>query len=498
MKTAAILASLSVLAAICCSCADDGLVRQDIPYEDGLETFHGPARGYAPGGWTVFRPEGLPKWHGAKAFNSSLWELSRFSGGRLQGKKRPPEKRVGKADVPLTDAMKADVRRYLDETRLKGGSLIVRLGYTWSDSPGCEPADFEVLLGHVRDLCEIMSPYDDVIVGVEAGVAGPWGEMHTSDYCKPQYMNRVLKTYCDSLPRDISVLVRTPHYIASFAGTNAAGTVAMLPFRDKYLQRFGMFNDGYLGTWWDYGTWSGHWKRELGRRLLSTFGDHPYGGELAYVGMDWILKNRERTRELFDPERWNIVEEWYRTHLSYLRNSGDMKHPLCKYIAGLKFSAATYRFDGMPDLKEYEGSSLHKFMFDHMGYRFVVREARIPMALRRGGSASVVVEVENTGFGRLLLPSRIDVVLASDEAACAVPARGDVSQVPGGGRRSVAAEFRVPQNLAPGAYDVFLRVSAPLKDEKPGDMPRRPVRFANAGMWSEKKKANRIGKTTIE
>ncbi|MBR6734188.1 MAG: DUF4832 domain-containing protein [Kiritimatiellae bacterium] len=260
MKTAAILASLSVLAAICCSRADDGLVRQDIPYEDGLETFHGPARGYAPGGWTVFRPEGLPKWHGAKAFNSSLWELSRFSGGRLQGK----------------------------------------------------------------------------------------------------------------------------------------------------------------------------------------------------------------------------------------------KHPLCKYIAGLKFSAATYRFDGMPDLKEYEGSSLHKFMFDHMGYRFVVREARIPRALRRGGSASVVVEVENTGFGRLLLPSRIDVVLASDEAACAVPARGDVSQVPGGGRRSVAAEFRVPQNLAPGAYDVFLRVSAPLKDEKPGDMPRRPVRFANAGMWSEKKKANRIGKTTIE
>ena len=197
MKTAAILASLSVLAAICCSHADDGLVRQDIPYEDGLETFHGPARGYAPGGWTVFRPEGLPKWHGAKAFNSSLWELSRFSGGRLQGK----------------------------------------------------------------------------------------------------------------------------------------------------------------------------------------------------------------------------------------------KHPLCKYIAGLKFSAATYRFDGMPDLKEYEGSSLHKFMFDHMGYRFVVREARIPRALRRGGSASVVVEVENTGFGRLLLPSRIDVVLASDEAACAVPARGDVSQVPGGGRR---------------------------------------------------------------
>ena len=114
-----------------------------ISYVDGCEEFRGPARGYAPGGWVVFQPEGLPKWHGAKACNTTLWELSRFSGGREQKKKRPPEKRVGKADIPLTDAMKADVRRYLEETRRNGGSLIVRIGYTWSDSPGCEPSDFD-------------------------------------------------------------------------------------------------------------------------------------------------------------------------------------------------------------------------------------------------------------------------------------------------------------------------------------------------------------------
>ena len=152
----------------------------------------------------------------------------------------------------------------------------------------------------------------------------------------------------------------------------------------------------------------------------------------------------------------------------------------------------------MPDLHEYEGTNLHKFMRDHMGYRFVVREARIPRALRRGSSASVVVDVENTGFGRLLLPSRIDVVLSSGTAERAIPARGEVSSIPGGEKRRVEAAFSVPRDLAPGAYDVFLRVSAPLKDEKPGDIPRRPVRFANAGMWNEGLKANRIGKTAAE
>ena len=32
-------------------------VRPQICYEDGCETFAGPARGYAPGGWTTFKPE---------------------------------------------------------------------------------------------------------------------------------------------------------------------------------------------------------------------------------------------------------------------------------------------------------------------------------------------------------------------------------------------------------------------------------------------------------
>ena len=312
--------------------------------------------------------EGLPKWKGAKAYNSSLWELSKFSGGRVQGKHSVPTNRVGGADIPLTDAMKSDVRRYLEETRQNGGSLIVRLGYTWSDSQGCEPSDFEVVLGHVRDLSKIMADYDDVIVGVEAGIAGPWAEMHSSDYCKKEYMNRILKTYCENLGDRISILVRTAFYIDAYAETNTVGTLAMLPFLDKDLKRFGMYNDGYLGTWWDYGTWSGKWKRELGCQLLDSIcRDNPYGGELAYVSMDWLEKNREKSGDLLDIEKWNIVKDWYQEHLNYLRNIGDRKHSLCAFIAKKTFSSDVYRFEGMPDLHEYDGIDLHKFMYDHMG-----------------------------------------------------------------------------------------------------------------------------------
>ena len=58
-------------------------------------------------------------------------------------------------------------------------------------------------------------------------------------------------------------------------------------------------------------------------------------------------------------------------------------------------------------------------------------------------------------------------------------------------------EFTVPKDLEPGTYDFLLRVSAPLKDEKPGGIPRRPIRLANEGMWNEALKAHRLGQVRV-
>ena len=487
--------------ALATSCAsgdgpDGGHFKPSISYADGAETFDGPARGIAAGGWKVFQPEGLPDWHGATAYNSTLWDLSQFSGGRMQDGRFPSPERIGTADIPLTAAMKADVRRFLDETRRNGGSLIVRIGYTWSAQVGCEPSNFEVVLGHLRDLCGIMADYGDVVVGVEAGVAGPWGEMHSSDYCRPEYMNRVLATYCDLLPEPISILVRSPSFICKMAGRDTQGTLAMLPFSDARLRRLGMFNDGYLGTWRDYGTWSGDFTRERGSQMLKTFADHPYGGELAYVSRDWVEKNKE----VFDIGRWNLVKDWYDCHLNYLRNLGAERHTLANYIRDeLVFSVGKYKFDGMPSLAEYEGVGMHKFLLDHMGYRFVVRDARLPGAFKPESPSLVGLEVENTGFGRLLLPSKAEVVFVQNGEAFAAIAddKADFSAIPGGAKKRVGLRIVVPKGLKRGKCEVLVRVSAPLKDERPGAMPRRTIRFANAGMWNETFGANSLGSSEV-
>ncbi|MGN1359897.1 MAG: DUF4832 domain-containing protein, partial [Kiritimatiellia bacterium] len=263
-----------------------------------------------------------------------------------------------------------------------------------------------------------------------------------------------------------------------------------LPFKDKHLKRLGMYNDGYLGTFWDYGTWSGDFTRERGVQLLSIAGnDKPYGGELAYVTPDWLKRNYK----LFEPKEWNLVQEWYRTHLSFLRNLGEPGHTIATLLSKqLVFDPDTYKFDGMPRLDEYRGTTLSKFVYDHMGYRFVVRDAVLSNTLRTKGN-SLRLTVENTGFGRLLLPHRAELLFTSADQTKALPVDLDLSL---DGAQTRTAELRFDAPVEPGEYNLALRIWCPVKGEQESRL--RPVRLANKGMWNKKLKANDLGKVVLQ
>ena len=154
-----------------------------------------------------------------------------------------------------------------------------------------------------------------------------------------------------------------------------------------------MYNDGYLGTWWDYGTWAGDFKRERGVEMLKTFENHPYGGEMAYIGRDWLEKNMG----LFQLEKWNIVKEWYDTHLNYLRNIGERGHTLADFLTNdLVFDSKRYAFDGMPNLAEYDGQTMNKFVRDHL-FSSSITNATALLSNSTGGisSASLIITVSS-------------------------------------------------------------------------------------------------------
>ena len=194
------------------------------------------------------------------------------------------------------------------------------------------------------------------------------------------------------------------------------------------------------------------------------------------------------------------------------------------------FSSSRWAFDGMPDLSEYEDVDLRKFCEDHMGYRYVVRRVESEPSGARG-VGRLNLEIENTGFGQLLFAESPEVLLVPStppspfgasplseggglsgnppsERGVARSAGGSTpvilpaatsstfASIRGGTTTNVTLSFPYPAEA--GAYDLYLRIRAPLADETGSSVPRRVVRFANLNGYNTTLKANYLCSVTLD
>ena len=482
-----------------------------VSFVDGRELLENPGCGHAGGTWLALSPgmstNGVDLCSGSRNC-TKLWSMHKFSKGYVYGDTYAVQTNhyahitnfVGGADIPLdANALLAVSNSFL-KCRRNGGTCIPRFAYTWDGWGGAEPDDFEMIIAHIHQLGAVLSQFRDVVPAVECGIIGAYGEMHTSRYAGNEYQNRVVGAWLESLPEGMSLLVRSPPVWMKYLNTTTPAFIGGgMDTMDQTLRsRMGFYNDGYLGTDYDYGTWGGGggtttWSRDEGRAFLRGQAV-PYGGEFAGVSTNYFDENVH----LLDPSRFNIVAEWYDTHLSYLRTIRAYDMTIVQRLTNAFFSSSAWAFDGMPGLSEYDGVDLRKFCEDHMGFRYVVRDVSFE---GRTGGARLDVEIENTGFGQLLFDDLIEVVLSSGGVSAKAPIVGDPQAsfrtIRGGATAVVSLDFDYPANLQPGEYDVFLRVSAPLADEVGDGLPRRPVRFANDGCWDASLRANRICRVSI-
>ena len=386
--------------------------------EDGAQTFDNPGCGLAGGTWANLEPGMATNGVNLCKNNANctkLWSMHKFSKGYVYKDydyyTNHIERFVGGADIPLDANALLSVSNSLLKCRRNGGTCIPRFAYTWDGWGGAEPDDFQTILTHIAQLSAVLSQFRDVVPAVECGIIGAYGEMHTSRYTGREYQNRVVGAWLESLPNDMALLVRSPQVWMNYLGTTTSAFIGGgMDSMDQTLRsRMGFYNDGYLGTDYDYGTWGGGggtttWSRDEGRAFLKGQAV-PYGGEFAGVSTSYFDENVH----LLDPSRFNIVAEWYDTHLSYLRTIRAYNMTVVQKLTNTFFSSSAWAFEGMPGLSEYDGVDLRKFCEDHMGYRYVVRGVSFE---GRTGGARLDVEIENTGFGQLLFDDLIEVVLS--------------------------------------------------------------------------------------
>ena len=411
-----------------------GLVKQNVDTTDAMATLGNYDRGfYTPqvlhlkpsGGKPIEKPSGrlLHLRAEISEFSSHAWlGIDSASGDTIRGK-----------DQDLTEDALNVLQQTFDNIRKNNGHAIVRICYDpWYNGRSNVTPDHEWVLKHVKQLAPVLSKNTDVIVALEMGMHGAYGEMHSDTNITYNRIAEATNLMLRSTPPELKILTRTGNYSAKVLGFDDWGVdfhidgekfAEIAKAKGDTMYRVGMFNDGYLGTQYDYGTWGADCKtsicREEGVAWLEKYGiNTPYGGE--------ALTTAENYQVINTPEF--LSYEGFRTHTSYLNIQWN--NNLIDSWKKSLFNVKDFDYD----FERVDSLTGFKYINDHLGYRFVLREAWITDTVGADGIFKAKLRIQNVGFGNLTwnAPVRLavlDDLEGSDLDVCPTPTYYDLPDI---------------------------------------------------------------------
>ena len=413
-----------------------GLVKQKIDTTDAMATLANYDRGfYTPqvlhlkpsGGKPIGKPWAklLHLRAEISEFSSHAWLGIDTTGGKN-------DTTWGKNQDLTEDALNV-LQESLDSIRAIRGFAVVRICYDpWYNGRSNVTPDHEWVLKHVKQLAPVLSKNTDVIVALEMGMHGAYGEMHSDTNITYDRIAEATNLMLRSTPPELKILTRTGNYSAKVLGFDNWGVdfhidgekfAEIAKAKGDTMYRVGMFNDGYLGTQYDYGTWGADCKtsicREEGVAWLEKYGiNTPYGGE--------ALTTAENYQVINTPEF--LSYEGFRTHTSYLNIQWN--NNLIDSWKKTLFNVKDFDYD----FERVDSLTGFKYINDHLGYRFVLRESWVTDTVGEDGIFKAKVRIQNVGFGNLTwkAPVRLAVLTdleGTDLLICPMPTYYDLPDI---------------------------------------------------------------------
>ena len=451
----AIILSVLIIAAGFAACGKTNAGEKhvkDLNYEESIEEISNPDQGFYRPVYVKINENGAM--YNKDVINSQTQlyhlrcDISAFS------------EAVNKAaDKPVTDEALKGLDALLFCLKENDKNAIVRFAYDpgYSGSADKEPA-LDVMLGHVESVCSVLNRYVNTVTAIETGLIGPWGEMHTSAAANPAHITPLINAFLTAAS-EIPVLVRTPEMIYNYINVSEDKVEEISISPDEKAYRLGLYNDGYLGSESDLGTYS---NRERDINFLSVQNAHlPFGGEVTVP--DSPLHNIEA-----------CLPEMNKIHLSYLNTEWDNR-----VIEKWK---KTFYTEACGLEKQYYNKTAFTYIQNRMGYRFVLKNSVFTYSAT-SEKLNVRLKLQNLGFGNLNRNKRAKLIFTDSTGAVAFIADyGEIAV-------KDELEFNVEHGLESGKYDVYLRIYG----EELQSAPLYCVKFANDGLWNDELKANKIG-----
>ena len=451
----AIFLFVFIIAVACAGCgkAEEGKEYvQDLNYEESTEQISNPDQGFYRPLYVKINENGATYNKAVINASTQLYHLrcdiSEFSAAVNN-----------QSDKPITHEALDGLDALLLYLKENDKNAVVRFAYDpgYNGSANKEPA-LEVILNHVKRICPILNRYVNTVTAIETGLIGPWGEMHTSASANPTNITAIVDAFLTNAS-EIPVLVRTPKMIYDYIGVTSDSIEEISISPDEKAYRLGLYNDGYLGSDSDLGTYQ---NRERDINFLSIQNSHlPFGGVVTVP--DSQLHNIE-----------TCLPEMNKIHLSYLNIEWDNR-------VIEKWKNSLYTQDCGAD-KQYYGKTAFDYIQSRLGYRFVLKNSVFTYS-DSTDKLNVRLTLQNVGFGNLYKKKRAKLIF-TDSA-------GEVALISDIGELVVDDElsFDVAHKLESGKYDVYLRIYG----EELEGTPLYCLKFANGGLWNDELKANKIG-----
>ncbi|MBQ8922537.1 MAG: DUF4832 domain-containing protein [Oscillospiraceae bacterium] len=449
-----------------------------LSYAESAETVNNPGMGYTSTLWYCCKPGNTPVQNPTGSLVLMFIDIGAFSSGE-NGTKQEDGTYTPGTDYPLDDAFFAGLRGTLENCRTNGCTVALRFRYDDDGTTNPEPASWGMLRQHIQQIADsgLLEDYKDILMYVESGFVGCYGEQWGGKYCSLEYKAELLDLLLDVVPDPIPVTVRTPNIFAKWAGIETKDLADWVSEPGSRAARVGLYDDGYMGSDSDLGTYSNRaietaW---LGKQTETSY----FGGEFS-GNLEWAQKY-----ETYLPQ--NAIPEMYQTHLSYINSN------IWSLYKDYTFSAEYDVPQG--DHSAYYGENVYKFMRDHLGYRFVLRDSRHTVQVKQGGTLELAFQVENTGFAAPIRAQQAELLLEKDGDYYRTPVSLDSRTWRSCETVTEQLSAALPGSLEPGDWRIYLKLS--VGDNPVQQLSARSVRFANDGIWNAALGANYLGTVTV-
>ena len=363
------------------------------------------------------------------------------------------------------------VRKYFASLRSGGAKCVLRFCYSNGNSDKDKPWDATPAqtLTHVAQLKPILQEYYDVILVVQAGFIGSWGEWYyTDNYGNDADPKRkaLVDALLDAVPADRQIELRTPAFKMELYGFSYKDTLTKSTAHQANPKgRLGGHNDCYLAGANDQGTYRGsndrtYWGTESRYTIM--------GGETcglsAYCHCDPQADNEKAH---------GVLADMAINHFTYLNQN---YHPSV---------IARWRSEGCFD-------ELQK----RLGYRYVLEKGQFSQDAKAGGSFRVVLNLRNDGFAAAQNPRNAELVLTDKGGK--VLKTWKVNSDPRFWMPDEKVTIDQTVTLPDGVSgEVTLSLNLPDPCETLRSNPLFSIQLANENVWDENTGYNKLYKFTL-